>query len=183
MVVRSRTVAPDGGYSLVVGPSGNPRLSARTVTSTGSSDSEQKVLAVTTSLNLKVVRTSTRTLRFTGSLLSRRPGQSITIFFETADGSRVIAARARIAADRTFDVSRAFSTGGSMTRFAATGTDDGNAADDSNRGRWLSRRQADGGPRRPRPGRCWWASAVAARPGARPSTPTRPGAVSGRHTG
>ncbi|MCW2777545.1 MAG: hypothetical protein JWN17_1270, partial [Frankiales bacterium] len=131
--VRTGTVGPDGTYSFVVGPSGNTRLFARTVTPLGSADSDQVVLTVKTSLNLKVARTGTRTYRFTGSLLPKRPGQLITVFYEKADGSRVIAARARNAADGTYNVSRTFSGGGTFTLFTGTGTDNNNAANNSNR--------------------------------------------------
>ncbi|MCW2777546.1 MAG: hypothetical protein JWN17_1271 [Frankiales bacterium] len=131
--VRSVTVGPDGQYSFVVGPSGNTRLFARSTQGGLTSDSRQVVLTVRTSLNLKVARTGTRTYRFTGSLLPKRPGQLITVFYERSDGSRVIAARARNAADGTYNVSRTFTGGGTFTLFTGTGTDNNNAANNSNR--------------------------------------------------
>ncbi|MCW2607310.1 MAG: hypothetical protein JWO60_2003, partial [Frankiales bacterium] len=130
--VRSALVGPDGGYSFEVGPSGNTRLYAQTVTPRGSAKSDSIVLTVKTSLNLKVARTGTRTYRFTGSLLPKRPGQLITVFYVNGSG-RTIAARARNAADGTYNVTRTFSGTGTFTFFTGTGTDNNNAANDSNR--------------------------------------------------
>lgn len=131
--VRTGTVGPDGTYSFEVGPSGNTRLYAQTVTPQGSAKSDSIILTVKTSLNLKIARTGTRTYRFTGSLLPKRPGQLVTVFYVNSSGGRTIAARARNAADGSYNVTRQFSGTGTFTFFTGTGTDNNNAANDSNR--------------------------------------------------
>lgn len=130
--VRSTEADEDGRYSFEVGPSGNTRLYVRTVTQEGEADSDSIVLNVKTSLNLKVVRTGSLTYRFSGSLLPKRPGQLITVFYEKG-GQRVIAGRARNAADGSYVLNRTFTSGGTFVFFTGTGTDNNNAANNSNR--------------------------------------------------
>ncbi len=135
VVVRRGVATQDGTIGFQVGPSGNTRLFVRTtrVDGSGRQDSESVVLTVRTSINLKVVRTGVRTYRFTGSTLPKRSGQLVTVFYSSGSGSRVIAARARVSAKGTYDVTRRFSGGGTVTLFTATGTDINNAGNESNR--------------------------------------------------
>ncbi len=134
-VARETPVGSSGTVSFSIGPSGNTRLFLRQTDVDGANrvDSASIVLTVRTSLNLKVVRTGTRTYRFTGSTLPKRRGQLVTVFYQPGGGSRVIASRARVAQDGTYDVTRTFTGGGTFALFTATGTDLDNAGNESNR--------------------------------------------------
>ncbi|MCU1693603.1 MAG: hypothetical protein JWM64_2694 [Frankiales bacterium] len=132
-VVRTATVGTDGRYSFQVGPSGNTRLYVRSFNATSSAQSNSAVLTVRTSINLKVARTGTRTYRFTGSTLPKRVGQLVTVFYEDASGKRTIASRARVTEQGTYNVTRTFGGTGTFVLFTGTGTDNNNAANNSNR--------------------------------------------------
>lgn len=131
VVVRSGTVGPDGRYSFLVGPSGNTRLYARTVTDDGTVDSPSTVLTVRTSINLKVTRTGVRTYRFTGSTLPKRPGQTVNVRYRSG-GRTVVASTVRVAPNGRYDVTRRFAGGGTFDLFTDTGVDLNNAAGRSN---------------------------------------------------
>ncbi len=132
--VRTGVIDSDGTYAFEVGPSGNTRLYAQS-TRGGVTvrNPETVVLSVRTSINLKVVRTGTRTYRFTGSTLPKRRGQLVTVFYENSSGARTIASRARVTEQGTYNVTRTFGGTGTFVLFTGTGRDNDNEANNSNR--------------------------------------------------
>lgn len=127
--VRRTVLAESGRATFSVRPSGNTRLFLRTsdVSGAGSADSPSVVLAVRTGISVRVARTGTRTYRFTGSTLPRRAGQTVSVRYRSGTGT-VVAARARVAADGTYAVTRRFTGTGTFAFTATTGADVDNAA-------------------------------------------------------
>jgi hypothetical protein len=118
-LVRSGPADDNGEFATDVRPNRNTRLYA---VAEGCDKSPSVVINVHTALSITAKRVGTRTYVFAGKTFPAR-GQVVSLYRVANDGSEVLAARVRAAADGSYSIRRTFSGKGRFDFFTYTGGD------------------------------------------------------------